>query len=88
MRGSPTYIINVLIVTLLPGSDSLGIHIFWSAVNSHPYLNSGKPYLTLSNHYLNDAIKAWNKAPASIKLCKSIWSSKSEIKKFVQTLPV
>ena len=26
MRGSPTYIINVLIVTLLPGSDGLGLY--------------------------------------------------------------
>ena len=27
MRGSPTYIINVLIVTLLPGNDGLGLHL-------------------------------------------------------------
>ena len=26
MRGSPTYIINVLIVTLLPGSDGLDLY--------------------------------------------------------------
>ena len=26
MRGSPTYIINVLIVTLLPDSDGLGLY--------------------------------------------------------------
>ena len=27
MRGSPTYIINVLIFTLLPGSDGLSLHL-------------------------------------------------------------
>ena len=27
MRGSPTYVINVLIVTLLPGSVGLGLHL-------------------------------------------------------------
>ena len=40
------------------------------------------------NTFYNDAIKAWNIAPLAIKSCKSIWSAKSEIKKYVKTLPI
>ena len=40
------------------------------------------------NTFLNDAKKAWNKAPESLKSCKTIWSAKKEIQKFVKTLPV
>ena len=38
--------------------------------------------------YINDGAKAWNKTPSIIKNCKSLFSAKIEIKKFVMTLPV
>ena len=38
--------------------------------------------------YINDGAKAWNKTPSIIKNCKSLFSAKIEIKKFVKTLPV
>ena len=40
------------------------------------------------NTFNNDATKAWNSAPESIKACKTIWSAKNKIKKFVKTLPI
>ena len=36
----------------------------------------------------NDGAKGWNKTPIVIKNCKSLYSAKIEIKKFVKTLPV
>ena len=36
------------------------------------------------NSFYNDGVKAWNKAPDSIKNCESIWSAKKEIKLFVK----
>ena len=44
--------------------------------------------ITSKNTFYNDAIKAWNLAPVSIKQCKTLWSAKNEIKKFVKTLPI
>ena len=38
--------------------------------------------------FINDATRAWNKAPPNIKLCKSILSAKKAIKAFIKTLPV
>ena len=38
--------------------------------------------------FINDATKAWNKAPASIKESKSQSSAKKHIKDFVKTLPI
>ena len=38
--------------------------------------------------FINDGIKAWNKAPLSIKSCKTYASVKIEIKKFVKTIPI
>ena len=38
--------------------------------------------------FLNDATKAWNLAPSSLKTCKTVWSAKREIRKFVKNLPV
>ena len=40
-----------------------------------------------TNTFLNDATRAWNKAPKSIKDSCSIHSAKKEIKKFVMSLP-
>ena len=38
--------------------------------------------------FINDGIKAWNKAPDAIKNCNSLFSAKREIKKFVKTLQI
>ena len=38
--------------------------------------------------FVGDAARLWNKAPAEIKLAKTISSAKQAIKKFVKTLPV
>ena len=38
--------------------------------------------------FINDGIKAWNKAPAKIKDCITYASAKNEIKKFVKTIPI
>ena len=43
---------------------------------------------TLRSTFINDAIKVWNLTPVSIKKCKSLFSVKREIKKFVSTLPI
>ena len=40
------------------------------------------------NSFYNDGVKAWIKAPDSIRNCESIWSAKKEIKLFVKNLPV
>ena len=36
----------------------------------------------------NDGVKVWNRAPNTIKNCKSIWAAKKAIKSFVKTLPL
>ena len=38
-----------------------------------------------SNSFISDGKKVWNNAPISITLCKSLFSAKVEISKFVQT---
>ena len=38
--------------------------------------------------FKNDAARAWNKAPNEIKECKSLYSVKKCIRKFVSTLPI
>ena len=38
--------------------------------------------------FINDATRAWNRAPEEIKTCKSLYSAKKAIKKFITTLPV
>ena len=59
---------------------------------SRSYEKGCKPELGKSNPtqstFINDGIKAWNKAPISIKQCKSFYSAKKEIRKFVSTLPI
>ena len=37
--------------------------------------------------FIIDATRAWNKAPTSIKNCKSLFSAKKAIKSYVMTLP-
>ena len=37
---------------------------------------------------LNDAIRAWNLIPDTMKNCETIWSAKKSIKQFVRTLPL
>ena len=43
---------------------------------------------TSQNTFLNDATRAWNKTPLTIKSCKSLFSAKKQIKEFVLTLPI
>ena len=40
------------------------------------------------NTFLNDATRAWNKAPHKIKSCKSFYNAKKLIKEFVLTPPM
>ena len=40
------------------------------------------------NTCVSDAIRLWNKAPASVTNCDSIYVAKKEIKKFAKTLPI
>ena len=38
--------------------------------------------------FINDASRAWNKAPNSIKSSKPVYSAKKNIKIFVKSLPI
>ena len=38
--------------------------------------------------FLGDAIRLWNKAPAELKMAKTLISAKKDIKKFCMTLPI
>ena len=40
------------------------------------------------NSFIGDATRLWNKAPDVIKSSSTLFSTKSEIKKFVSTLPI
>ena len=44
--------------------------------------------LKSQSSFINDTNRAWNKAPQAIKNCKSLYSAKIEIRKFVVLLPV
>ena len=48
---------------------------------------NGKTELRQSS-FKNDAAKNWNNAPEIIKQSKTLYSAKTLIKKFVQTLPI
>ena len=48
---------------------------------------NGKSELRQSS-FKNDAAKNWNNAPECIKQCKSLYSAKKLIKKYVQALPI
>ena len=57
------------------------------AVSNGTLIEEGKSILA-KNTFLNDAIKAWNLLPDSIKNCKTLWSAKKATKNFVTTLPM
>ena len=57
------------------------------AINSGKLVELGVSNLSKCTFH-NDAIKAWNVAPISIKSCKTIFAAKREIRIFVKTLPV
>ena len=42
----------------------------------------------LKSTYINNGVKIWNLAPQSLKDCKSLYTVKTEIKKFVKLLPI
>ena len=43
-------------------------------------------YIITKETFINDATKAWNKAPINIRLSESLFSAKTKIKQFVKTL--
>ena len=65
-------------------------------IQSYGILQSTNEYnLMLTRHslsedatFINDAARLWNLAPRAIKECKSLFTVKKEIKKFVLTLPL
>ena len=57
------------------------------AVSNGTLIEEGKSILA-KNTFLNDAIKAWNLLPDSIKNCKTLWSAKKATKNFVTTSPM
>ena len=57
------------------------------AVTSGTLVEQGISNLATST-YINDSARIWNKAPLSIKECKTLMSAKKAIKTFVKTLPV
>ena len=44
--------------------------------------------LKLQSTFYSDAARVWNKAPDAIKNSKTLHSAKSEIRKFIITLPI
>ena len=57
------------------------------AVSKGDALEFGRSDLVQST-FLSDTSKAWNKTPNEINECKSVWSVKKAIKKFVTELPI
>ena len=52
------------------------------AITNGNVIVTGKTELVQST-YLSDTSNAWNKTPTMIKVCKTLWSAKKAIKKFV-----
>ena len=44
--------------------------------------------IVMQSTFLNDATKAWNLAPQLIKMSKSVFTAKKNIKQFVKSLPI
>ena len=42
----------------------------------------------LTSTFVNDAAKLWNNAPESIKLSKTVYSAKKNIKSYTASLPI
>ena len=55
-------------------------------VNKRPY-DIGRSTLTKKT-CVSDAIRLWNLSPDSIKESKTVYKAKTEIRRFVKTLPI
>ena len=53
--------------------------------NGKLYERSGSD--KMKSTFINDAIVAWNKAPNNLRVSKTLFSAKRQIKTFVRTLP-
>ena len=58
-------------------AQNLALHVF--------YAHGGK---ILTSTFINDAAKIWNNAPECIKLSKTVYSAKKNIKMYTATLPI
>ena len=78
MRGLPTYIMNVLIVTLLPGSIGLGLHLPGSPeLKTSKKLVQSMAYWCILGPFLAISPKLDNCAPIFDFIQKSNWNSES-----------
>ena len=50
-------------------------------------LETGASHKALKT-FINDSTRVWNRAPQKIKMCKSLYSAKKEIKIFIKSLPI
>ena len=51
-------------------------------------LNEAHVGKILTSTFINDAAKIWNNAPECIKLSKTVYSAKKNIKMYTATLPI
>ena len=56
-------------------------------VTNGKLVEEGSSNLVL-NSFIGDATRLWNRAPEELKSSKTLYSAKTEIKKFVATLPI
>ena len=58
-----------------------------SMTNGRLQISKGKS-LNSQSTFINDSKKVWNAAPQKIRDCKTLYTVKKEIKKYVMTLPL
>ena len=56
---------------------------FTTSATAEKFKINGTP-----NTFIGDATRLWNRAPEELKSSKTLYSAKTEIKKFVATLPI
>ena len=74
--------LNIALPTVNPNDRSSR-----SLTNGRLQIANGKSLIS-QNTFLNDSKKVWNAAPQNIRDCKSLYTVKKEIKKYVATLPL
>ena len=57
------------------------------SISSGKLIEEGTTEKSIST-FINDATRAWNKAPTAIKVCKSLYTAKKAITSFVKTLQI
>ena len=57
------------------------------SVSKGTLANKGSATIT-TNTFIEDAIRVWNNAPEAIKSAKTLYSVKTEIKRYCNTLPI